>query len=44
MKIHEYQGKALLKDYGVPVPRNVVARTPEGGPAVWPGPFQVSAA
>ena len=29
MKIHEYQGKALLKDYGVPVPRGVVARTPE---------------
>jgi succinyl-CoA synthetase beta subunit len=29
MKIHEYQGKALLKEYGVPVPRNVVARTPE---------------
>jgi succinyl-CoA synthetase beta subunit len=29
MKIHEYQGKALLKDYGVPVPRSVVARTPE---------------
>lgn len=29
MKIHEYQGKALLKEYGVPVPRNIVARTPE---------------
>lgn len=29
MKIHEYQGKDLLKNYGVPVPRNVVARTPE---------------
>ncbi len=29
MKIHEYQGKALLKAYGVPVPRSVVARTPE---------------
>jgi succinyl-CoA synthetase beta subunit len=29
MKIHEYQGKALLKEYGVPVPRGVVARTPE---------------
>src|SRR6187399_1658087 len=27
MKIHEYQGKALLKDFGVPVPRSVVART-----------------
>ena len=29
MKIHEYQGKALLKDYGVPVPLGIVARTPE---------------
>lgn len=27
MKIHEYQGKALLKEYGVPVPRGIVART-----------------
>ncbi len=29
MKIHEFQGKALLKEYGVPVPRGIVARTPE---------------
>lgn len=29
MKIHEYQGKALLKESGVPVPRGIVARTPE---------------
>ena len=29
MKIHEYQGKAILKEYGVPVPRGIVARTPE---------------
>ena len=29
MKIHEYQGKELLKTYGVPVPRGIVARTPE---------------
>ncbi len=29
MKIHEYQGKELLKQYGVPVPHNIVARTPE---------------
>ncbi len=29
MKIHEYQGKALLKEYGVPVPRGIVARTPQ---------------
>ena len=27
MKIHEYQGKAILKEYGVPVPRGIVART-----------------
>jgi succinyl-CoA synthetase beta subunit len=29
MKIHEYQGKEILKGYGVPVPRSIVARTPE---------------
>jgi succinyl-CoA synthetase beta subunit len=29
MKIHEYQGKELLKNYGGPVPRGIVARTPE---------------
>src|SRR5438067_1648854 len=29
MKIHEYQGKELLKKYGVTVPRGIVARTPE---------------
>jgi succinyl-CoA synthetase beta subunit len=29
MKIHEYQGKELLKNFGVPVPRGIVARTPE---------------
>lgn len=29
MKIHEYQGKELLKNYGVPVPRGIVAKTPE---------------
>jgi succinyl-CoA synthetase beta subunit len=28
MKIHEYQGKEILKQYGVAVPRGVVARTP----------------
>src|SRR5947207_5613378 len=27
MKIHEYQGKGLLKKFGVPVPRGIVART-----------------
>jgi succinyl-CoA synthetase beta subunit len=29
MKIHEYQAKELLKTYGVPVPRSIVARTPD---------------
>jgi succinyl-CoA synthetase beta subunit len=29
MKIHEYQGKELLKKFGVPVPRGIVAHTPE---------------
>jgi succinyl-CoA synthetase beta subunit len=29
MKIHEYQGKDLLKTFGVAVPRGLVARTPE---------------
>ena len=29
MKIHEYQGKELLKSYGVPVPRGIVARSKE---------------
>ncbi|HMO80442.1 MAG TPA: ADP-forming succinate--CoA ligase subunit beta [Pyrinomonadaceae bacterium] len=29
MKIHEYQGKALLKEFGVQVPRGIVARSAE---------------
>jgi succinyl-CoA synthetase beta subunit len=29
MKIHEYQGKELLKHFGVAVPRGIVARSPE---------------
>ena len=29
MKIHEYQAKALLAKYGVPVPRGEVAETVE---------------
>ncbi len=29
MKIHEYQAKQLLKDAGVPVPKGMVARTPD---------------
>ncbi len=28
MKIHEYQAKAILAEYGVPVPRGEVAQTP----------------
>jgi succinyl-CoA synthetase beta subunit len=34
MKIHEYQAKALLARYGVPVPRGEVASTPEEAEAV----------
>jgi succinyl-CoA synthetase beta subunit len=43
VKIHEYQGKGILANYGVPIPRGEVARTPEeaeaaakkiGGPVV----------
>ena len=29
MKIHEYQAKKILKEFGVPVPRSGVAKTPE---------------
>jgi succinyl-CoA synthetase beta subunit len=29
MKIHEYQGKEILKQFGVPIPRGIVARTAE---------------
>jgi len=29
MKVHEYQAKNLLRDYGIPVPRGEVAATPE---------------
>ncbi|MBI4469608.1 MAG: acetate--CoA ligase family protein, partial [Acidobacteria bacterium] len=28
MKLHEYQAKALLREFGVPVPEGFVARTP----------------
>ena len=34
MKIHEYQGKELLKKFGVPVPRGFVARSPEEAAAL----------
>ena len=29
MKIHEYQAKAVLAEFGIPVPRGGVASTPE---------------
>ncbi|MDA1216337.1 MAG: acetate--CoA ligase family protein, partial [Chloroflexi bacterium] len=29
MKLHEYQAKAILATYGVPVPQSIVAGTPE---------------
>ena len=28
MKIHEYQAKALLSEFGIPVPKGAVASTP----------------
>ena len=34
MKIHEYQGKEILRKYDVPVPRGKVASTPEEAEAV----------
>ena len=34
MKIHEYQGKAILKEFGVPVPAGDVADTPAQARAI----------
>jgi succinyl-CoA synthetase beta subunit len=34
MKIHEYQGKAILREFGVPVPNGDVADTPEQAKAI----------
>ncbi len=34
MKIHEYQAKAILKQYGVAVPEGKIARTPEEAEAI----------
>jgi succinyl-CoA synthetase beta subunit len=51
MNIHEYQAKAVLRDFGVPVPRGIAAFTPEeaakaasdlGGP-VWVVKAQIHA-
>ena len=47
MKIHEYQGKELLKNFQVPVPAGDVAETPEEArrvaDALVEGPFVVKA-
>ncbi|MBI1894339.1 MAG: ADP-forming succinate--CoA ligase subunit beta [Candidatus Rokubacteria bacterium] len=34
MKIHEYQAKALLREFGVPVPNGEVAETPQQAKAI----------
>lgn len=34
MKIHEYQAKKLLQEYGIPIPRGQIAKTPEGAAQV----------
>ena len=34
MKIHEYQGKAILKEFGVPVPNGEVADAPAQARAI----------
>ena len=34
MKIHEYQAKALLREFGVPVPKGGVTDTPAGAKAI----------
>jgi succinyl-CoA synthetase beta subunit len=34
MKIHEYQAKAILREFGVPVPQGDVAETPEQARAI----------
>ncbi len=35
MKIHEYQGKQLFREAGVPVPRGIVAKTPDEAAAAY---------
>jgi succinyl-CoA synthetase beta subunit len=35
MNLHEYQAKALLAKYGLPVPRDVLATTPEEAAAAF---------
>ncbi|HXG43036.1 MAG TPA: ADP-forming succinate--CoA ligase subunit beta [Dehalococcoidia bacterium] len=34
MKVHEFQAKQLLQDYGVPIPRGRVARSPDEAEAI----------
>ncbi len=34
MKLHEYQAKQILRDFGLPVPQGEVATTPEGAKAI----------
>jgi len=43
MKIHEYQAKAILKKYGVAVPRGEMAETPEQAEAVAKSVFAAGA-
>jgi succinyl-CoA synthetase beta subunit len=47
MKIHEYQAKALLQSYGIPVPRSHIAKTPEdtlrAAQSIKRGPFVIKA-
>lgn len=47
MKIHEYQAKALLQSYAIPVPRGYLARSPEealqSAQTIRKGPFVVKA-
>ncbi len=33
MKLHEYQSKALMREYGIPVPESAVADSPEAAEA-----------
>jgi succinyl-CoA synthetase beta subunit len=44
MKIHEYQAKAILKEYGVPVPRGEMATTREEAAAAAKNLFAAGAA
>ena len=43
MKIHEYQGKAILKKYGVAVPRGEMAETREQAQAAAKNLFDAGA-